>query len=142
MEPHTKFRAAQAVARFTVFHAYFRRQRTIGVSIEERLELFQCRNGLGLVALRCSHLHEVAHRQFVLRVIGALVPRIEGEELAIFVRGEDERFSGLLPEEAIADAELRVGAHGTLRVVVHDLTEVLAGIHPFAFFEGLAATVE
>jgi hypothetical protein len=70
--------------------------------------------------------------QFVLRVVGAFVPRIEGEELAILVGGQDQRLSGLLAEEAVANAELRVGPHRALRVVVHDLAVVFARVQPFA----------
>src|SRR5688572_5106108 len=142
VETHTKFRAAQPVTRFTPFHAYLWRQRAVGVSIEKRLEFSQCRNGLGLIAFGCTHLQEVAHRQFVLRVVRPLMPRIERQELAILIRGQHQRLRTLLAEEAVANAELGIRPHRTLWVVVHNLTEVLAGIQPLLLFEGCVAAVE
>ena len=100
------------------------------IAIEERLEGLDGFARLGLIALRRAHLLEVGHADLVLRVIGALVRRIEAQKLRVLVQREDERFRRAFAEVRVGEPELRVGAIGAAGVRFDDLLEELARGEP------------
>ena len=81
------------------------------------------------------------HAELVLRVVRALVRRVEREELAELVHREHEVVRAAFFEIRVADGELRVGTQRRLRVRLNHLFEVLAGGDPFLRLERRIAFV-
>src|SRR4030095_9191352 len=115
--------------------AHFVHQTAGWIAIDERLQFAHRLARFGLIALRREHLAEVREPELVLRLMGARVRRIEGEELAELVDGEDERLGGALAEIRVADTELGVRPERTRGVGFDDLLEELASRQPLLVVE-------
>src|SRR5262249_40257058 len=144
MYAHEQFCLAQAIARNPPILAdlWRERARRARAAIEEHLKFLERRHGLRLIALGRAHLHEMAHRELVLRVVGTRIQREERDELAVFVGRQHQRFSGLLAEVGVTEAKLGIGPERTPGVVVDDLLEVFAGVGPLLFLERLGPPIE
>src|SRR5688500_16609861 len=141
VEPDAVFRLAEAVLRLAQVPARLRQQRTVRKALDEGRQLRNRLARFRLVTLRAAHLVVVRHAELVLRVIGAVVRRVEREELAVFVHRQHVRLDRPLAEEAVGDPELRVGAVGALRIAVHQLPEILARREPATVVERLGAAL-
>ena len=104
---------AQSVARLAQLALHlFGISLLFGIAGDERLEIADRGARLGLVALRRPHLAEVRHAQLVLRVVGARVRGVEGQELLELVDGQHEASDVLSPRYVSPMASLASGRRG------------------------------
>ena len=119
------------------------RRGELGVLLDEGLELGDCGSGLGLVPFGTAHLVEIDHAQLQLGLRGQLVRgRVQAEELAELGQRREIGDVRALAFVRLDDAQPGLGAQGTLRIVVPDLDEVLAGGRPCFLGQRLRAAVE